>query len=182
MWFEPTLVKSLALLGIKEHFSCFCHRWLNDLAFKLGWVFQTCGFKIKADIDSMSGRMKKILRDKSNFDILEGFLSELLHEQIKIDKLLESEGNQDFEDSKFNRVDLLAHTSKDEKIIVEVQTASEWDFYHRMSQHWPSTSQTAFNDTANAMATSIATRALRARRLRSACLRGAQSRRCIPLG
>jgi glycolate oxidase iron-sulfur subunit len=32
------------------------HRWLNDLAFKLGWVFQTCGFKIKADIDSMSGR------------------------------------------------------------------------------------------------------------------------------
>ena len=76
--------------------------------------------------------MKKILRDKSNFDILEGFLSELLHEQIKIDSLLESEGNQDFEDSKFNRVDLLAHTSKDEKIIVEVQTASEWDFYHRI--------------------------------------------------
>ena len=32
------------------------HRWLNDLAFKLGWVFQTCGFKIKADTDSMSGR------------------------------------------------------------------------------------------------------------------------------
>ncbi len=32
------------------------HRWLNDLAFKLGWVFQTCGFKIKADIDSMNPR------------------------------------------------------------------------------------------------------------------------------
>jgi len=32
------------------------HRWLNDLAFKLGYVFQTCGFKIKADIDSMSPR------------------------------------------------------------------------------------------------------------------------------
>lgn len=32
------------------------HRWLNDLAFKLGWVFQTCGFKIQADIDSMSSR------------------------------------------------------------------------------------------------------------------------------
>ena len=32
------------------------HRWLNDLAFKLGWVFQTCGFKIRADIDSMSSR------------------------------------------------------------------------------------------------------------------------------
>jgi glycolate oxidase iron-sulfur subunit len=32
------------------------HRWLNDIAFKLGWVFQTCGFKIKADADSMNAR------------------------------------------------------------------------------------------------------------------------------
>jgi len=32
------------------------HRWLNDIAFKLGWVFQTCGFKIRADVDSMSSR------------------------------------------------------------------------------------------------------------------------------
>ena len=32
------------------------HRWLNDLAFKLGWTFQTCGFKIKADINSMNSR------------------------------------------------------------------------------------------------------------------------------
>jgi glycolate oxidase iron-sulfur subunit len=32
------------------------HRWLNDIAFKLGWVFQTCGFKIRADVDSMNAR------------------------------------------------------------------------------------------------------------------------------
>ena len=32
------------------------HRWLNDIAFKLGWTFQTCGFKIRADIDSMNSR------------------------------------------------------------------------------------------------------------------------------
>jgi glycolate oxidase iron-sulfur subunit len=32
------------------------HRWMNDLAFKMGWVFQTCGFKIKEDIDSMTLR------------------------------------------------------------------------------------------------------------------------------
>ncbi|MGB3961715.1 MAG: (Fe-S)-binding protein, partial [Sulfurimonas sp.] len=32
------------------------HRWLNDLAFKLGYTFQTCGFKIKAEIDSMNSR------------------------------------------------------------------------------------------------------------------------------
>ena len=40
----------------KAFFLLLRHRWLNDLAFKLGWVFQTCGFKIQADIDSMSSR------------------------------------------------------------------------------------------------------------------------------
>ena len=76
--------------------------------------------------------MKNILRNKANFDILEGFLSELLREQITIEHLLESESNQERADEKFNRVDLLVHTAHDEKIIVEVQTASEWDFYHRI--------------------------------------------------
>ena len=37
----------------KAFFLLLRHRWLNDLAFKLGWTFQTCGFKIKADIESM---------------------------------------------------------------------------------------------------------------------------------
>lgn len=40
----------------KAFFLLLRHRWLNDIAFKLGWVFQTCGFKIRADIDSMSSR------------------------------------------------------------------------------------------------------------------------------
>jgi predicted transposase/invertase (TIGR01784 family) len=76
--------------------------------------------------------IKNLLRNKANFDILEGFLSELLKEQIKIDSLLESESNQFDEDNKFNRVDLLVSTDTNEKIIIEVQTVSEWDFYHRI--------------------------------------------------
>lgn len=40
----------------KAFFLLLRHRWLNDLAFKLGWAFQTCGFKIQADIDSMNSR------------------------------------------------------------------------------------------------------------------------------
>jgi len=40
----------------KTFFLLLRHRWLNDLAFKLGWTFQTCGFKIKSDIDSMKSR------------------------------------------------------------------------------------------------------------------------------
>ncbi|MFA6197420.1 MAG: (Fe-S)-binding protein [Sulfurimonas sp.] len=40
----------------KAFFLLLRHRWLNDIAFKLGWTFQTCGFKIRADIDSMNSR------------------------------------------------------------------------------------------------------------------------------
>jgi len=40
----------------KLFFMLLRHRWLNDLAFKLGYTFQTCGFKIKSDIDSMNSR------------------------------------------------------------------------------------------------------------------------------
>ena len=56
---------------------------------------------------------KNMLRDKKNFGILEGFLSELLKEDIKIEGILESESNQETESSKFNRVDLLAENSKE---------------------------------------------------------------------
>jgi len=76
--------------------------------------------------------IKNILRSKSNFVILEGFLSELLRETIKINKLLESEANQETETDKFNRVDLLVENSKGELIIIEVQNTSELDYLHRL--------------------------------------------------
>ena len=44
---------------------------------------------------SFDWAIKRILRSKANFDILEGFLSELLFEDIKILEILESESNQD---------------------------------------------------------------------------------------
>lgn len=75
---------------------------------------------------------KKMLRDKKNFDILEGFLSELLKEDIKIEGLLESESNQEEEDDKFNRVDLFAENSKGEHIIIEIQNTRELDYLMRM--------------------------------------------------
>ncbi len=75
---------------------------------------------------------KKILREKKNFGILEGFLSELLHEDITIDGLLESEANQEDGDDKFNRVDLFAENSKGEHIIIEIQNTRELDYLMRM--------------------------------------------------
>ncbi len=77
--------------------------------------------------------VKKLLRNKANFAVLEGFLSELFFDDIRIEKILESEGNQETEDDKFNRVDILTQNSKNELIIVEIQNTYEIDFFHRMA-------------------------------------------------
>jgi predicted transposase/invertase (TIGR01784 family) len=76
--------------------------------------------------------VKRLLRQKSNFVVLEGFLSTLLGERIKIERMLESEGNQNSFDDKFNRVDMLAENSRGELVIIEVQNNRELDYFHRM--------------------------------------------------
>jgi predicted transposase/invertase (TIGR01784 family) len=76
--------------------------------------------------------LKKLLRDKANFDILEGFLSELLKEDIKIQSILESESNKRSGDDKFNRVDLLVENNEKELIIIEIQNTREIDYIQRI--------------------------------------------------
>ncbi len=76
--------------------------------------------------------MKRLLRNKANFGILEGFLSELLQEDIVIDSILESESNKQTADNKYNRVDLLVQNSKGELIIIEVQSDYMRDYLLRM--------------------------------------------------
>ncbi|MCB1192301.1 MAG: Rpn family recombination-promoting nuclease/putative transposase [Leptospiraceae bacterium] len=76
--------------------------------------------------------MKYILRDKANFDILEGFLSALLEETITILTILESESNQEEETDKFNRVDLLVEDSQKRKIIIEIQNNREMHYLERL--------------------------------------------------
>jgi predicted transposase/invertase (TIGR01784 family) len=76
--------------------------------------------------------MKKMLRHKANFDILEGFLSELLEEEIKIKQILDSESNKETEDDKYNRVDILVEFSSGELVIIEIQDSKEYDYFHRI--------------------------------------------------
>ena len=65
--------------------------------------------------------IKRLLRQKANFGVLEGFLNIFLGEKVTILEILESEGNQQTVDDKFNRVDIKAHNSKDEIIIIEIR-------------------------------------------------------------
>ena len=76
--------------------------------------------------------IKKLLRDKANYVVLEGFISELLKEDIKIDSILESESNRLTQENKLNRVDILAKNTKDEFLLIEVQNSPENDYFHRM--------------------------------------------------
>ena len=76
--------------------------------------------------------MKRLLRNKANFSVLEGFLTTLLGEKIKIRNLLESESNQEDEFDKYNRVDMLAEDEKGQLLLIEVQNNNEYAYFQRM--------------------------------------------------
>ncbi len=76
--------------------------------------------------------MKRLLRNKANYGVLEGFLTVLLNEKIKIQTILESESNQDDPRDKMNRVDMLVENENGEMILIEVQNAREADFISRV--------------------------------------------------
>ncbi len=76
--------------------------------------------------------MKRLLRNKANFSVLEGLLTTLLGEKIIIRRLLESESNQEDEYDKYNRVDMLAENSKGELVLIEVQNNNEYAYFQRM--------------------------------------------------
>ena len=76
--------------------------------------------------------MKRLLRDKANFSVLEGLLTTLLNEKITIRRLLESESNQESEFDKYNRVDILAEDSKGTLILFEIQNNNEYAYFQRM--------------------------------------------------
>ncbi|OUP08388.1 hypothetical protein B5F34_09320 [Mediterranea sp. An20] len=90
------------------------HRSMNDNLIRFDWA------------------MKRLLRDKSNYVVLEGFLSTLLEDDLHICRFLESESNQQDADDKFNRADMLVEDSKGRLLIIEVQNNRELDYFHRM--------------------------------------------------
>ncbi len=76
--------------------------------------------------------IKHLLREKSNFEILEGLISVLFGQDVKIEEILESESNQDNANDKFNRVDIKAKNSEGHIIIVEVQLTRQLYYLQRI--------------------------------------------------
>ena len=76
--------------------------------------------------------IKRLLRQKANFAVLEGFLTVLLDEPIRILEILESESNRDDKDDKSNRVDIKARNSKDQIVLIEIQNNRERYYLERI--------------------------------------------------
>jgi len=76
--------------------------------------------------------LKRLLRSKANYEVLEDFLSELLKADIEILELLESESNRDSARDKSTRVDMKVRNRKREIILIEVQYKREFDYLQRI--------------------------------------------------
>ena len=85
------------------------------------------------DLVRFDWAMKRLLRNKADYVVVEGLLTCLLERPIRIKSLLESEGNQESGVDKFNRVDVLAEDEDGELLIFEIQNNRELDYFHRMA-------------------------------------------------
>lgn len=76
--------------------------------------------------------VKRMLRDKANFVVLEGLITVLLGQRVQIVEILESEGNQDSDEDKYNRVDVKTKNDLGEIFIVEVQLTRQLYYLERI--------------------------------------------------
>ena len=76
--------------------------------------------------------MKRLLRDKANWGIIEGLLSTLLGDFIKIKELLGSESNCTDDISEYYRANLLVESSQGEVSLLEIQNNNEFAYYQRI--------------------------------------------------
>lgn len=81
---------------------------------------------------SFDWALKRLLRNKANYVVLEGFLSELLRQDVKIEHFLESEGNKENAHDKSNQMDIMCEDAGGRKIIIEVQYERQYDYFYRM--------------------------------------------------
>jgi hypothetical protein len=76
---------------------------------------------------------RSILRNKANFDVLEGFLKVLIGQQITIEEIVEGLTDNENDYENLNRIDILAHNSKGEPLLVEIQNTHIAYFYQSIA-------------------------------------------------
>jgi predicted transposase/invertase (TIGR01784 family) len=81
---------------------------------------------------SFDWALKRLLRSKANFCVLEGFLSELLRAPLTILDILESETNTEAAEDKLTRLDIKVKSENGSLLLIELQYSRELDFLHRI--------------------------------------------------
>jgi predicted transposase/invertase (TIGR01784 family) len=81
---------------------------------------------------SFDWALKRLLRNKANYEVVEGFLSELLGRQITVTNIPESSGNKEHATDKHNKVDVVVEDVSGEIILIELQFTLEIDYFQRM--------------------------------------------------
>lgn len=81
---------------------------------------------------SFDWAIKRLLRSKANFGVMEGFLSELLHTDITIIEILDGESNKDGANGKSNRVDIKVKDASNSILLIEIQYSRELDYFQRI--------------------------------------------------
>jgi hypothetical protein len=76
--------------------------------------------------------IKYLLRGKDSYDLLGGFLSELMSRHVVVDSLLGEETNKIDKEEKINRVDIKAKIDDGEIAVFEIQFHQESDFFGKV--------------------------------------------------
>ena len=84
------------------------------------------------NITSFDWALKYTLRDKANFDVLEGLFTTILGRSVKIDNILESESNKESSEDRLIRIDLKARLGDGELALIEFQYKPEHHFFRRL--------------------------------------------------
>ena len=89
----------------------------------------------KERLISFDYAMKYILRDKSDYSIIEGFLSALLatadYKPVKVKAFLETESNKDEQRGKRIVADLVVEDTEGVQYIIEIERNEKYNFMHK---------------------------------------------------
>jgi hypothetical protein len=89
--------------------------------------------KNKRVLISFDYAIRLLLRYKVNYDVLEGFLSELFKYDVKVKNIVESEPIKQTVEDKYPKFDILIEDEKGELISVELRFKIETDYFHWMA-------------------------------------------------
>jgi hypothetical protein len=84
------------------------------------------------ELVSFDYAIKRLLRNRENYEILEGFLSELLSKDVSVKSIGESESNRKSPAGRYNKADILAEDESGEILLIEMQFMKQIDFLERL--------------------------------------------------